>query len=500
MLDRLSQRCDKLALGMFYVLMADVCIFGAGKLISVGPLSFRMILLTLTFLVSLPIMLKQFIPLVKSKYTWVIGGFCVWLVIATVIGIRNQNQMSLIITDLKGFLYFALFPVALCLICNRKRAETLTKVMMYSAAVMAILHIVCILSFLWFHQPFMQYASHAFDIHFFYVSYQISEVNVRINFLSLVCQLFGCAFSVYYQVKERGTRRSYLYAAITALCLFAILMSYTRSIYLGAAFAALGTVLTLLIRTDKETVKRLAGHLARGVALFLVIVAVFRIGTGVNYLSYGISRALVGVEWGQTADTPSADTGETDATETEGTEQEATETEGTEKEPTETVADSTETDGTEKEPTETVPDASQDALHNSTLESDALRQDTVNDLWNNIKAAPILGLGLGATISSRPGGLNEYFFLDLWSKTGIIGFGLYLAPFVFMAWELIKKIKEKAADFHFLGLWFAVMVGFAAYSYFTPCMNSSVGIMCYCCAMAVFRQAFIRPALQNKEI
>ncbi len=473
MLDRLSQRCDRLALGMFYVLMADVCIFGAGKLISVGPLSFRMILLAITFVTALPVMCKQLIPLLKSKYTWVIGGFCIYLVVATVIGIRNQNQISLIITDVKGFLYFALFPIALCLIRNRKRAETLTKVMMYSAAVMAVLHIVCILGFLWFHEPFMQYASHAFDIHFFYVSYQISEVNVRINFLSLVCQLFGCAFSVYYQVKERGTRRSYLYAAITALCLFAILMSYTRSIYLGAALAALGTVLTLLIRTDKETVKRLAGHLARSVVLFLVIVAVFRIGTGVNYLSYGISRALVGVEWGQTADTPSTDTSETD---------------------------SIETDSTEEAPTETEPDASQDGLHASTVDSDMLRQDTVNDLWTNIKAAPIWGLGLGAAILSRPGGLNEYFFLDLWSKTGIIGLGLYLAPLVFMVWELIKKIKEKATDLHFLGIWFAVMVGFVAYSYFTPCMNSSVGVMCYCCAMAVFRQASIRPTSENKEI
>ena len=482
MLDRLSQRCDKLALGLFYVLMADVCIFGAGKLISVGPLSFRMMLLALTLAVSLPVMLKYLVPLLKSKYTWAIGGFCLWLVLATIIGLRNQNPRSLIITDWKGFLYFAIFPVALCLIRSKKRAETLAKVMMYAAAAMAVLHIACILFFLWRPEQLIQYAAKAFSVHFFYVSYQISEVNVRINFLSLVCQLFGCAFSVYFQVKEQRSFRRYIYVVITGLCLFAILLSYTRSIYLGAAITALGIVVSLLIGTKRTEKKRLVSHLCCSVLILLVIVFAFQIRTGTNYLTYGISRALVGVDF-SSADFSDKDTPSTVPDGTTSTNSD------------ETL--STDSDETTSTAPDSLPPNSGDAFLGSTLESDQLRQSTIEDLLANIKKSPVVGLGLGSTIPSRPGGLNEYFFLDLCSKTGLVGLCLYLAPLAFMAWDLIKKKKEHSADAHFLSIWLVVILGFVAYSYFTPCMNSSVGIMCYCCAIAAFQKLSLSPSAKQ---
>lgn len=452
MLNRLSRFCDKLAWGMFCVLMADVCIFGAGKLVSVGPLSFRMILMVITTLVCLPVIIKNFVPLIKSKYTWVVGGFCVWLILTTFIGLRSQNNLSLLITDWKGFLYFLLFPTAICLIRDSRRAHYLTKVMMYSAGIMALLHILCILCYLWWPELLDKINAYAKQVHFFYISYKITDTNVRINFLSLVCQLFGCAFSVYYQLKETQVWKRYVYVAITALCLFAIWLSYTRSIYLAAGVAALGTVAILLLRTDKAVRRKLFAHLGSGIVLFALLITVFRVGTGTNYFFYGLSRSLVGIE----QHLPSMDGAEPGESEEETF----------------------------------VPDEDWDGLHNSTVSSDQLRGATVSDLITAIKASPVWGNGLGATIPSRPDGLNEYFFLDLCAKTGIVGLVLYLFPVGLMGWDLVRKLKARADDFGFLGIWFIIILGFVAYSYFTPCMNSSVGIMCYCCAMAVFRQAF----------
>lgn len=464
MLERLTKQCDKIASVMFYILMADVCIFGAGKLISVGPLTFRMILLALTGLVAVPVIFKNFSYLIKNKYTWSIGGFGVWLIFSTVLGIKNQNAAGLIITDLKGFLYFALFPIAMCLIRTRRRAELLSKVMMYSSGVMGLLHILFIVWYLWQPDSFVDYAARAFEKHFFYISFLISPTNVRINFLSLACLLFGCALSVHYQIKERTAWKKCVYVLITAVCLFAIFLSYTRSIYLAAAVTAVCTVVAVLIRTDLREKKKLAAHLCSSVAVFFVIIAVFRIGTGTDYFRYGLNRVFIGtdiVSQGEMTQ-PEEATGPTDVT----------------------------------RPEETTPVA-MDGLLLTTITSDDLRSLTVSDIVANIRSSPIWGLGLGATIASRPDGLNEYFFLDLCSKTGIVGLCLYLAPLVFMAWDLVKLLRAGSDAFHLSAIWAVVILGFVAYSYFTPCMNSSVGIMCYCCAMAVLQQASINLSEQT---
>ena len=483
MLERMTKRCDKIALVMFYVLMADVCIFGAGKLISLGSLTFRMLLLGLTGLVALPVIFKNIPYLMKNKYTWVIGGFCIWLIISTILGIKNRNATALMITDLKGFLYFALFPIAMCLIRTRQRVERLSKVLMYSAAVMAIIHVLCIVWHLVHPDSLFAFNAFAYEKHFFYISFFISPTNIRINFLSLVCLLFGCALSVYYRVKEQIAWKKYLYTLITGICLFAIWLSYTRSIYLAAGISALCTVIVFLIRTDWTQKRRLIAHLCGGLAVFFVIIGAFWIGTGTNYFQYGLDRALVGTRLGQQLQSGGSwfgeATGQLETTEPSGT--------------TEPIATT--------EPGVTVPteQAQLDGLMTTTVTSDDLRTLTINDLMTNIGRSPIWGLGLGATIPSRPDGLNEYFFLDLWSKTGLIGLCLYLAPLVFMAFDLLKHLWGKSEMFHLMGVWVAVILGFVAYSYFTPCMNSSVGIMCYCCAMAVSQQTSAELSAKTKR-
>ena len=476
MLERLTNRCDKIAFVMFCVLMADVCIFGAGKLVSVGPLTFRMILLVLTGIVALPVMIKNFPYLAKNKYTWVVGGFGIWLILSAVLGIANQNKTHLIITDLKGFLYFALFPIAMCLARTRQRVERLSKVMMYSAAVMSLLHVLCIIWYLVDIESLRRFNDFASSKHFFYISYSISTTNVRINFLSLPCLLFGCALSVYYQVKERTTWRKYLYAFVTAICLLAIILSYTRSIYLAAGVSALCAVIVCLIRTDRAQKKRLMAHLCASVAVFFVFIGGFRIATGTDYFRYGLERAFVGTSLANLLQNDEGTADPADPTET---------TEGTD------PSDAT-------EPTEDEPPVEMDGLLASTVTSDSLRSQTVSDLMDNIGRSPIWGLGLGATIPSRPSGLNEYFFLDLCSKTGLIGLCLYLAPLVFAAWDLLKHLRAKSDTFHLAGIWAAGILGFVAYSYYTPCMNSSVGVMCYCCAMAVFQQTITELSPKKK--
>ena len=69
---------------------------------------------------------------------------------------------------------------------------------------------------------------------------------------------------------------------------------------------------------------------------------------------------------------------------------------------------------------------------------------------------------------------------------GIIGLLAYLSPVIFMIIQLMELFKKKNKKVLHLFAWFCVLLGLIAYSYFTPCMNSSVGIMVYCFIMAVF--------------
>ena len=69
--------------------MGDCCIFGAGRLLSFGSISFRMIILFLLLLVSLPLMILNIKELLKNRFLWLVVGFVAWLIISTIVGILN---------------------------------------------------------------------------------------------------------------------------------------------------------------------------------------------------------------------------------------------------------------------------------------------------------------------------------------------------------------------------------------------------------------------------
>ena len=79
------------------------------------------------------------------------------------------------------------------------------------------------------------------------------------------------------------------------------------------------------------------------------------------------------------------------------------------------------------------------------------------------------------------GGLSEYFYLDLLAKTGIVGFLLYLLPVLYTLFIWLKKGTTPTKV-----IWMGVLWGFLAVSFFNPYMNSSLGILFYCCSIPVF--------------
>lgn len=119
-----------------------------------------------------------------------------------------------------------------------------------------------------------------------------------------------------------------------------------------------------------------------------------------------------------------------------------------------------------------------------TEKSDQLRQETKDSLNVYIQRSPIIGCGLGASAANRDKGVDEYFYLDMLARTGVVGLLLYMLPFGYVvAWclrrrELLRECPEGAA----------VVCGLCTFwivTWFNPWMNAVLGIAWYAVTLSV---------------
>lgn len=134
-----------------------------------------------------------------------------------------------------------------------------------------------------------------------------------------------------------------------------------------------------------------------------------------------------------------------------------------------------------------------DFYQDLTKESDALRDNTQNELIGMIKQHPFCGNGLGASIPLRPAGLVEYIYHDILNKIGLIGLLLYLFPVIYMISQLIKTFKLKEKGWIIKLTWLSGLWAFLVATYFNPYMNSSLGICFYGLCIAAFMIKFQDP-------
>lgn len=443
---RLENLCGRAMLPLLCLLMADCCLFGAGRVLSVGPLGFRMIVLALFMIACFPAIVRNWRALLKSRAVILLLAFCGWLCVSTVLGVRNGHRTDLIVTDWKGFIYFAVIPAVLVTLSDRARVRTLQKVMMYSSAALAAGEAALLCLYLCAPQAYGHVAEWANARQIAMMS-TISQRIPRLFMKSSMYLVCGCTFAICFQAEEETLRARYVLVA--SLCLFALLLTYTRSIYLGSAITAVGVLCLMITRLRGAARRRTLGLVGLSAAGLLCLTLAFDLAGQTGYLTYAFSRTVTTfVQPGEAQQLPAAPSGET------------------------------------KEPSAATEGAEQAQYNELTMDSDALRAETLRQLRQNIGQSPLVGLGLGAEIAVRPDGLNEYFYLDLMSKAGLVGLVLYLLPALSLAVGLFRGRREKNALL--CGSWFSILLGFLAFSFFNPYMNASLGILMYCCCLAVF--------------
>lgn len=461
---RFYKMCDITAFILLCMLMADCCVTGAGRILMLGPISLRMIIFGLMILISLPLILASFRTLFSIPVFCALCAFLMWLIVETVIGIVNGNNTFLILTDLKGFAYFALAPVAICVLQNKERVHTLMKTMMYACGVMGLVVILHFILYLWFSETFISVYYWGLGSQFSAIS-PISATIPRLFFRSSAYFLVGCAFPTYFQILDKRFRLQY--SAITGLSLFCLLMTYTRSIYLGVIVAATVLVVGFLIFLDKQVIKQFWKHIGTSVVVMCLILTIFGVINKTEYVGFAFQRTNLSFQTGQ---------------ETQATDPAIIPTESTTK-PTESTTKPTESTTKPTDPITVQPDSPTSEAQRETLKSDQVRSKMHKDLLDLIKQSPIFGQGLGTALEWRP--INEYFFLDITAKTGMIGLLLYLLPILLIFGQIVSNWRTNRNAKLLLIAWICVLLGFVAFSYFNPYMNAALGVLYYSCTIGV---------------
>ena len=446
--DKLYRLCDKLVMILLCVLMADCAVFGAGRTLSVGPLGFRMVLLGVIMVCSVPLVIEQFPKLIKNRFLWLLAAFAGWLALETVLGILNGNSRSLLAGDIKGFAYFAAVLPALCVLNTKERIHKLMQVIMYASAVLAVVTPVLVLLYNWAPGFFTWLVSHDGE-HNITMFAAVSSKIPRLFYKSTPYFLSGCAFSVYFCLIRQEEKFRWRYAVIAGLSLFALLLSYTRSIYLAVGIAAAVLVVALYFTMERSRRVRLAKAVGASALSCVLLIVVCSLVLRANYFGYALDR--LGVNFVQ---------GDLDSTDPSNP--------GPNPGPSQGGNDET------------------DRFQNDTIESDKFRAETMAELITNIKASPVWGHGLGKALEVREGLANEYIYQDIWMKTGIIGLALFFAPLALLGMETVKKFKTAPDQVRLYAPWLAVLLGFVVFSYFNPYMNAALGILFYCCTIGVY--------------
>lgn len=466
---KIYRACSLVALCAFCVLMTNCTLFGTGNFLYPFGISVIGISVVAMGLFSIPVLLVDFKKIIKNATLWVLVVFAAWNAVAAVVGFRNGNKTEAIMADINGVIYFVLFPVILGVLNSRKRVHVLMKCMIAASCVQSLLACLLLWSYVSdgaFFTKLLTYCNYGHFINFT----NISATIPRILFVSAPFQLCGCAFSLYFIVREK--RVAVQYVTPLALGLFTILLTYTRALYLGAFVTALLLVILYLIYERKPAQqKEFWFGILTGIIIFTVLVCGFSLNAKTNYLAYGLNRVFSGV----TAESPSISTDPT-------------------------PGDVTVPDETKTPPAEYLPgeDGSytEDTYINATVQSDMFRAEMKKDLLEMIRQAPITGHGLGAVLPS--GRVNaEYSFLDLGAKKGVVGLILYLLPMLLMIFCLAKDIFARK-KLLLSGVWLSVLLGFFMFSVFQPYLNNAPCMLMYCCALCV-RYAEEKEVAEEKD-
>lgn len=440
-----TQRCSQLSFGVLCLFLLECSITGGGRYWEVGPVSVRILLGGLAAVLALPELFRHLGAYLKKPSIWLTLIFVAWLAFCAWLGIRSNNRMDVLITDVKGFMWLFLIPVFVAVVRSRDRLRTLLSWVLAGAVIQAALILAVNAAVVLSDNPeplcrwLTARSVGLVDI--------VSNKLVRVFFKSSPYMIVGCVVVLFRQARAPKLRWRYVLAV--ALLFNALLLSYTRSLYGALGLTAVLSLTAVLILCPAGR-KRVLAFLLAAVVCFGVLVTVQEFVLEGSYLSFAVSRTI-----GQEVPTSWASQ----------------------------LRGRIRGDISDDKPNDAEMDRQRSYIE-VTEKSDQFRQETQDGLKDCIRRSPIIGCGLGAAAASRDSGVDEYFYLDMLARTGIVGLVLYILPFGYVVlWclrrrSLLRECPEGAA----------VVCGLCTFwvvTWFNPWMNAVLGIAWYAVTLSV---------------
>lgn len=439
------QRCSQLSFGVLCLFLLECSITGGGRYWEAGPVSIRILLGGLAAVLALPELFRHLGAYLKKPSIWLTLIFVAWLAFCAWLGIRSNNRMDVLITDVKGFMWLFLIPVFVAVVRSRDRLRTLLSWVLAGALIQAALILAVNAAVVLSDNPeplcrwLTARSIGLVDI--------VSNKLVRVFFKSSPYMIVGCVVVLFRQARAPKLRWRYVLAV--ALLFNALLLSYTRSLYGALGLTAVLSITAVLILCPAGR-KRVLAFLLAAVVCFGVLVTVQEFVLEGSYLSFAVSRTI-----GQEVPTSWASQ----------------------------LRGRIRGDISDDKPNDAEMDRQRSYIE-VTEKSDRFRQETQDGLKDCIRRSPIIGCGLGAAAASRDSGVDEYFYLDMLARTGIVGLVLYMLPFGYVVlWclrrrSLLRECPEGAA----------VVCGLCTFwvvTWFNPWMNAVLGIAWYAVTLSV---------------
>lgn len=426
--------------------MFDVVLLGTGELTKSFGIQSRMIFFGISVLAAVVLILLDLKKYLNNKYLISVLVFMVVIFIAAIRGFVGKQNTTILLSDFKGFLNFLIVFPMMAVLYKKNRVISFLKMLSLSLGVVSVLGI--ILAF--YLQMPLEMRRGAYDFFDGYSICMITELTGKVTriFFNSGSRLFfaGFALSIVFSLIEN--KRKIIWIFIASLDIFGVFISYTRSGYLAFVIGIFAFVVLILL-FYRDFFKTLAIRACFVGGIVVVLIGMVSVAEKVNLVDVAINRCLFA---------------------------------GAEIEDTNTNVEKPSDNKNDKNNKN---DKSELTNKKAEIQNLAIREQRKTLALENIKKHPLFGGGLGVSNDINDGFI-EYFYLDILSKIGFIGFIIFIIPFLFSVFDTIilrdvfckeQRLLALAAQ---LGCLFVFVI-----SYFNPCLNSSVGLFMYSLALVL---------------
>lgn len=426
--------------------MFDVVLLGTGELTKSFGIQSRMIFFGISVLAAVVLILLDLKKYLNNKYLISVLVFMVVIFIAAIRGFVGKQNTTILLSDFKGFLNFLIVFPMMAVLYKKNRVISFLKMLSLSLGVVSVLGI--ILAF--YLQMPLEMRRGAYDFFDGYNICMITELTGKVTriFFNSGSRLFfaGFALSIVFSLIEN--KRKIIWIFIASLDIFGVFISYTRSGYLAFVIGIFAFVVLILL-FYRDFFKTLAIRACFVGGIVVVLIGMVSVAEKVNLVDVAINRCLFARA-------------------------EIEDTNTNVEKPSDNINDKNNKN-----------DKSELTNKKAEIQNLAIREQRKTLALENIKKHPLFGGGLGVSNDINDGFI-EYFYLDILSKIGFIGFIIFIIPFLFSVFDTIilrdvfckeQRLLALAAQ---LGCLFVFVI-----SYFNPCLNSSVGLFMYSLALVL---------------